>query len=271
MAIVVAPSKRYRLNVHQTTNQTSRRRLSWSFILSLAVHAAAIVVLAEMLQSMTPSPTDRLGAALPIEIALVAQRPIAFSAPPETPQQMSPLPPAEVIPEDKSKESKPSAATVDTSTPLPTPQQPRVVATPTPAAAPAFEPSTEPATSDIPPPGDVSVGPVNDPERLGRVPALRLASRFPQRAYKRPQLLGALTVPYPLRAAFAHRDGRIAALLLIDASGNVTETTLYPDDPYFSPTVLASLRGARFSPAEEVTANAMPYWLILDFVFRMRR
>lgn len=271
MAIVMASSKRYRRDMRQAADRTSRRRLSWSFILSISVHAVAIVVLAEMLQSVTLSPTDRLGVALPIEIALVVQRPITFSAPPETPQHASPLPPAEIIPEEKSKEAKPSAATIDTATPLPTPQQPRVVATPTPAAAPMFESSTEPATSDVPPPGDVSVGPINDSDRLGRVPALRLASRFPQRAYKRPRLLGTLSVPYPLRAAFAHRDGRITALLLIDANGKVTETTLYPDDPYFSPTVLASLRGARFSPAEEATANPMPYWLILDFVFRMRR
>ncbi|MDQ6917064.1 MAG: energy transducer TonB, partial [Pseudomonadota bacterium] len=105
----------------------------------------------------------------------------------------------------------------------------------------------------------------------GRVPALRLASRFPKAAYKRPRLLGTLTVPYPLRAAFAHRDGRITVLLLIDANGNVTETTLYPDDPYFSSTVLAALRGARFSPAEEASATPLAYWAILEFVFHMRR
>lgn len=270
MAIVMASSKHFRSAMRQT-DRTRRRRLSWSFLLSLAIHAVAIVFLAEMLQSMTLSPTDRLGMSLPIEIALVEQRPIAFSAPPEIPQQSSPLPPAEIIPEEKSKESKASRASIDTPIPSPEPEQPRIVATPTPAAAPMFEQTTDPAASDVPPPGDVSVGPVNDPDRLGRVQALRLASRFPQLAYKRPQLLGTLTVPYPLRAAFAHRDARITALLLIDVKGNVTETTLYPDDPLFAPTVHASLRGARFSPAEEATANPMPYWLILDFVFRMRR
>jgi hypothetical protein len=123
----------------------------------------------------------------------------------------------------------------------------------------------------VPPPGDVSVGPINDPDRLGGVQALRLASRFPQRAYKRPQIVGALTVPYPLRAAFARRDGLIAALVLIDATGSITDTTLYPDDPFFSPTILASLRGVRFAPAETVDGKPMPYWAILQFGFRMRR
>jgi hypothetical protein len=205
---------------------------------------------------------------LPIEVALVAQRPIAFSAPPEIPQQASELPPAERIPQEKSKEPMPSAAAIELQ--APTPQRPPVTATPVPGAAVPFEPSIERTPSDAPPPGDVAVGPVNDLDRIGRAQALRLASRYPQPVTKRPLLLDTLTVPYPLRAAFAHRDARIIALMLVEADGRITDTTLYPDDPFFAPTVLASLRGARFAPAE-VKGKPVPYWAMMEFVFAMRR
>src|SRR5207237_6114920 len=98
----------------------------------------------------------------------------------------------------------------------------------------------------------------------------RLASRFPQPVARRPQLLDTLIVPYPPRAAFAHRDARIIVLMLIDANGRITDTTLYPDDPLFSPTVLAALRGARIAPAE-IEAKPAPYWAMMEFVFTMRR
>jgi hypothetical protein len=114
------------------------------------------------------------------------------------------------------------------------------------------------------------VGPISDPDRIGRAQALRLASRFPQPVAKRPLLLDTLTVPYPTRAAFAHRDARITVLILVDANGRIVDTTLYPDDPFFTPTVLASLRGARFAPAE-IEAKPAPYWAMMEFVFTMRR
>ena len=266
MAIVMASSMRDTRDSNEA-KRASRRRLSWSLGISLAVHALAIAFLAGMLQSMITSPANRVGVPLPIEVALVAQRPIAFSAPPEMPQQVSELPPAEIIPEEKSKEPKPSDSAIDL--PAPTPQ--RLPATPpsSPGAAVPFEPSIESTPSDAPP-GDVAVGPVNDPDRIGRAQALRLASRFPQPVAKRPQLLDTLTVPYPTRAAFAHRDARITVLILVDANGRIVDTTLYPDDPFFTPTVLASLRGARFAPAE-IEAKPVPYWAMMEFVFTMRR
>ena len=270
MAIVMATSMRDTHTMHRTMERVSKRRLSWSLVASLAVHALAITVLAAMLQSSLMSPASRVGVPLPIEVALVAQRPIAFSAPPEMPQQASELPPAERIPEERSKEPTPSASAVELPAPTPTPQRPPVTSTPLPGAAVPYEPSTEPTPSDAPPPGDVAVGPVTDPDRIGRVQALRLASRFPQPVAKRPLLVDTLTVPYPMRAAFAHRDARITVLMLLDANGRIVETTLYPDDPFFTPTVLASLRGARFTPAE-IEAKPVPYWAMIEFVFAMRR
>jgi hypothetical protein len=247
--------------------RASKRRLSWSLAVSLAVHALAIAFLAEMLQSRILSPASRAGIPLPINVALVAQRPIAFSAPPEMPQQASELPSADRIAEQKSKQPTPSASTSELAAPTP---QPAVTSTPLPGAAVPFEPSIEPTPGDAPPAGDVAVGPVNDLDRVGRAQALRLASRYPQPVTKRPLLLDTLTVPYPLRAAFAHRDARIIVLMLVEADGRIVETTLYPDDPFFTPTVLASLRGARFAPAD-VMGKPVPYWAMMEFVFTMRR
>ena len=269
MAIVMASSMHTR-DWDLAAKKASTRRLSWSVAVSVAVHVLAIAVLLGILQSRIVAPASHVGVPLPIDVALVAQRPIAFSAPPEMPEQASEVRPAEPIPEEKSKEPKPAIGAVELPAPLPTPQRPPGDSTPSPGATIPYEPSLEPTPSDAPPPGDVAVGPLNNPDRIGRVQALRLASRFPQPAYKRPQLLGTLTVPYPLRAAFEHRDGTIIVLMLIDASGKITDTTLYPDDPYFTPTVLAALRGARFAPAE-IEAKPTPYWAMMEFVFRMRR
>ena len=267
MAIVMASSMRDTRDMHDTMKRVSKRRLSWSMAASLAVHVLAITVIAGMLQSSLMLPSSRVGVPLPIEVALVAQRPIAFSAPPEMPQQGSELLPAERIPEEKSSEPRPSAGAREL--PAPTPQ-PAVISTPSSGAAIPFEPSIEPTPSDAPPPGDVAVGPVNDLDRIGRAQALRIASRYPQPVTKRPLLLDTLTVPYPLRAAFAHRDARITALMLVEADGRIIDTTLYPDDPFFTPTVLAALRGARFAAAD-IKGKPVPYWAMMEFVFTMRR
>ena len=266
--MVMASSMRNARAMHETMERVSKRRLSWSLAASLAVHALAITVVAGMLQSSQMFSSRHVGVPLPIEVALVAQRPIAFSAPPEMPQQASELPPAERIPQEKSKEPMPSAAAIELQ--APTPQGPPVTATPLPGAAVPFEPSIEPAPSDAPPPGDVAVGPLNDLDRIGRAQALRLASRYPQPVTKRPLLLDTLTVPYPLRAAFAYRDARITVLIQVDADGRIADTTLYPDDPFFTPTILASLRGAHFAPAN-IKGKPVPYWAMMEFVFAMRR
>src|ERR1700676_4323130 len=110
MAMAMACSMRDPRDRYQTMERVSKRPLSWSLAASLAVHARAISVLAGMLQSSLMSPSSRVGVPLPIEVALIAQRPIAFSAPPEMPQQASELLPAERTPEEKSREPKPSAS-----------------------------------------------------------------------------------------------------------------------------------------------------------------
>ena len=107
-----------------------------------------------------------------------------------------------------------------------------------------------------------------DSERLGHAQASRLLQRYPQVAAKTPKLRDPLIVPYPPNAARAHAEAHIAALLLLDASGKVVQTTLFPDEPLFGPTILDALAGAHFMPAE-ADAKPIPYWVILEFVFNM--
>jgi hypothetical protein len=58
--------------------------------------------------------------------------------------------------------------------------------------------------------------------------------------------------------------------LTIDAAGKVVpaDTRLVPDDPMFRSAVMAAIDGAVFTPAE-LDGDPMPYWLILEFVFRI--
>jgi outer membrane biosynthesis protein TonB len=73
---------------------------------------------------------------------------------------------------------------------------------------------------------------------------------------------------YPIEAARAHQSARIAAVLTVDASGNIVDrdTVLAPDDPTFRAAVLTALAGARFKPAE-LDGKPIVYWAILEFVF----
>jgi Gram-negative bacterial TonB protein C-terminal len=242
------------------TSRRASQRLSISFALSIIAHAILIAMFAGLLQPMLTPLAGRVGQALPIEVALVGVRPIAFAAPPEVPAtavdlHSGPTP----------MDATPPAPAASPSTPL---------QTATPIANPfGVSVQSDPNASEIsadfpPPPGSTSVGPVIDSERLGHAQALRLAQRFPRTAAKQAQLRDPLIVPYPPNAARAHAEARIAALLFLDATGKVVETTLFPDEPMFGPTVLDALRRARFAPAE-VNAQPAPYWLLLEFVFKL--
>lgn len=126
-----------------------------------------------------------------------------------------------------------------------------------------------PATA-LPPPGDISVGATSNANRIGQTQAMRLAQRFPNEVYKKPALREPLVVAYPEDAARSYTEARIAVLLVIDADGKVLETSLFPDEPQFGPSIQASLRGAHFTPAE-ADAKPVAHWTILEFVFTMRR
>ena len=235
-------------------------RLRLSLALSVIAHAVVIMIIAGLLKPMLMPDSSRAGQAPPIEVAIVAVRPIAFTAPPESPVPAAELP---------SSPSMGAAALPQAAPPLPSP-----------AAAPVIAPrlgvtvngdvNAEPLSPDSPPPpGDVSVGAVTDSERLGHAQALRLAQRFRVATAKPPRLREPLTTSYPPRAARAHAEARIAALLLLDATGRIVDTTLFPDEPLFGPAIVDALKGARFAPAE-ADAQPMPYWVILEFVVSMR-
>ncbi len=234
-------------------------RLRLSLALSVIAHAVVIMMIAGLLKPMLMPDSGRAAQAPPIEVAIVAVRPIAFSAPPEAPAPAAELP------------SSPSTGTAplpQAAPPLPSPAAP--VTAPRLGVTVQGDVNAEPLSPDSPPPpGDVSVGAVTDSERLGHAQALRLAQRFPVATAKPPRLREPLTTAYPPRAARAHAEARIAALLLLDATGRIVDTTLFPDEPLFGPAIVDALKGARFAPAE-ADAQPMPYWVILEFVFSMR-
>jgi hypothetical protein len=251
MATATVSTIRYAMR--DTTGGTTRRRLSWSLVASVAAHALVIAVLAGLLQPLIMLPMNRIGRPVPLDVTLVAQRPIPFSAPPETPD-VATVP----VFADRARADKPS----EPKSPPPLPPRLGVVM--------PSDARTDVTATDAPPPGDVAVGAIDDVNLIGHTQALRLAARFSQPVGRRTRLRKSLVVHYPPQAAYGHIEARIAALLIVDADGRVTESTLYPDEPLFGPTVHAALETARFTPAE-IDGRPAPYWTIMEFVFTMRK
>jgi hypothetical protein len=242
-------------------------RLWVSLAASALAHAAALIVFAGLLLPPPIPVWVRLGEPAVVQVLLAGQQAAATAPQPEAPVEVAearrapepvatPLPaPPKPLPE------------------LPAPVQrndPRPAAAPTSGAATPSTPAPDAVEDEAPiPPGDVVVGTVENADALGRAQALRLAQRFPQAVSRPPRLQNPLVIPYPARAARGHREARIAALVLIDSNGGLLETTLVPDDPLFAATVQSALATAKFKPAE-TDAKPTSYWLILEFVFKMR-
>ena len=238
------------------------QRLTLSLALSVVTHVVVIAIFAGLLKPTLTPVLGRVGQALPIEVALVGVRPIAFTAPPEAPPMATELPIAPQ-PIGSARSLQPAPPPSPTQAEVNVPTRPFGVSV-------RADANAEAVSADAPLPlGDTAVGAITDSERLGHAQALRLAQRFPRNADKPPRLLEPLRVPYPPRAARAHADAHIGVLLLLDATGQVVDTTLFPDEPLFGPTILEALNGARFAPAE-ADAKAIPYWIILEFNFRTR-
>ena len=68
------------------------QRLTLSLALSIVAHVVVIAMFAGLLKPMLTPVPGRVGQALPIEVALVGVRPIAFTAPPEAPAMATELP-----------------------------------------------------------------------------------------------------------------------------------------------------------------------------------
>src|SRR5438552_2129398 len=168
------------------------QRLTLSLALSVAAHLVVIAMLAGLLKPLLTPVLGRVGQALPIEVAIVGVRPIAFTAPPEAPAPASELPMAP---------QRPGSAPALRPAPPLSPPDAEVPAQPFGVSVQA-DVNAETLSADAPPPpGDVSVGAIIDSERLGHAQALRLAQRFPRTAAKPPRLREPLIVPYPPRAA----------------------------------------------------------------------
>jgi outer membrane biosynthesis protein TonB len=255
-------------SVYSDVRAAPNQPLWVSLALSLFAHAIALAVFAGLLLSLPASVSVKPGEPAVMQIQLSGAQ--SADATPESTAAVKSAPTAAIEP-------------VPTPLPSPNPQQlppepqlptrridlraPAARATGTPTQA---ESAPDAVVFDTPiPPGDVAVGAAKTAEPMGHAQALRLAQRFPQAVAKPPQLQDPLVVPYPARAARAHREARIAALLIIDADGNALEATLSPDDPLFAPTVEDALRSAKFKPAE-ADSKPVTHWLVLEFVFTMR-
>jgi hypothetical protein len=228
------------------------RRFGYSVAASAALHGLLIVALATVRPTLTLSP-NLLGLPGPLQVQLKEE--IAPVIEP-MPEPMAPIAVPRFLP-----------------TPEPIALEALIRDPPVPASAASGTVTTQPLVVRQGPPnmnGSVAVGPLGSPERVSVATAARLAQRFPVRAARPPLPRGAVITSYPLEAARSHVSARIAAILTIDAAGKVVpqDTRLVPDDPMFHAAVLAAIDGAAFTPAE-LDGDPMPYWLILEFVFRI--
>lgn len=228
------------------------RRFGYSVVASTVVHGLAIIALASVRPTLTLSP-NLLGLAGPLQVQLNEQTAAVIEP---LPEPMVPLAVPRLLP-----------------TPEPLSLEALISKTPVLVSAASGSPTSQPLVVRQGPPnlnGSVAVGPLGNPERVSTATAARLAQRFQVRAARPPSPKGAVITGYPLEAARSHISARIAAILTIDPAGKVVaaDTRLVPDDPMFHAAVLAAIDGAEFAPAE-LDGNPMPYWLILEFVFRI--
>lgn len=257
---------------HDTIAPQPGARLGRALLLSILFHAMVVLLLIASLSYVPPDKSSTLGAPAPLQIAIVNVAPIAFVPPPEMPSPSAELPPAlprtEVPPPSPVIDPK---AVQDKALPTPSPPPTPSVPMPPLGVFTQADAGSEVVSNDSPPPpGDIAVGAVQNPDRIGAIGSLRLAQRFPTTASRVPQLRDPLVVAYPPGPARAHLEARIAALLLVDADGKITETTLYPDEAQFGPSITEALKNARMTPAT-IDGKPVSYWTILEFVFTMRR
>jgi hypothetical protein len=228
------------------------RRFGYSVAASSLVHGLLIIALASVRPTFTLSPS-LLGLAGTLQVELTEQT-VPVIEP--LPEPMVPIAVPRFLP-----------------TPEPIALEALIRNPPVPASAASGTITTQPLVVRQGPPnpnGSVAVGPLGTPERVSVATASRLAQRFPVHAARPPMPRGAVITGYPLEAARSHLSARIAAILTIDAAGKVVpqDTRFVPDDPMFHAAVLAAIDGVAFTPAE-LDGDPMPYWLILEFVFRI--
>lgn len=232
-----------------SVTQKSDRTLGISVAASAALHLSVIIVLASVSSTLSLIPS-RVGVTAPIAVDLIE---LEQRLPTEVLEPLLPLTALDAArPMAPLPELRPSAAppvTDDSAvTQLNLPEYTRA----------------GPPTPD----GRVAVGPLGNPEHVSMATAARLAQRFPVAAARAPRLNGAVITDYPRDAAQSHISARVAAILTVDASGQIVaaDTRLIPDNPIFRPAILAALAHTSFIPAE-VAGKPIAYWAILLFNF----
>jgi hypothetical protein len=220
------------------------RRLSIAIGVSLLVHAVTIASLRGLLPTIYTYAQGGAGSFTALQAVLAGSR----SEPPPV-EQTEPEPAI-----DPSLLLPPGANPIETAIQRPPPQT-----GPMPGGGPVRSGANSPDVS-------VAVGLIDNPARLGPDYIARLAQRFPERVSKTPLLLGSPIVMYPAAGMAAGAEGRIAALLTLDADGRIVDSQLVPDDPMFGPVVQDALKNAQFAPAE-IDGKPVPYWAIVEFVF----
>jgi hypothetical protein len=247
-----------------------RDRLGMSLAASALVHVLVILIVAGLVKPFQVSQSSSLGAALPIEIAIVGTPDVAEAPAPEvSPPVVEPPPTPPPMPPEPKPLSPATTAPRPQPTAVPPPKP--VVDLPPLGVSVKTDPNADavPASASAPL-GNISVVAVQDAERVGHTTSIRLAQRFAGNVSKTPTLRNSLVVSYPPDAARSYTEARIAVVAILGADGKLQEITLYPDDPQFGPFVRSALQDAQFLPAE-TDAKPVPYWAILEFVFSMHR
>jgi len=244
--------------------------LSISLALSTLAHALIIAGLVVFLRNADVPSRIKVGDPVPLKAALqrAVVEPDTASTVEVTPVA-EPPPPAEVAPlvaeppavKELPSREPPAAITSEEAAPMEAPPQPD--AAPSGEAAPLPYPSEDVR-------GMIAVGKIDSPDRLSPAQKKKLGPQYPLSVSRGPQLRATLTVAYPYDALRRRQDKRILALLILDERGRVLDTTLSPHDPQFGPAVLKALQEATFTPAE-VGAAQVPYYIVLEFVFRIDR
>ncbi|MDQ6619574.1 MAG: energy transducer TonB [Pseudomonadota bacterium] len=238
-----APSLSFSATGFRASPKAQERRVALAFLFSTALHAAIGVLVAVWITS-SPDPAPQ-----PPSQGVLLQAKLQEPEPTPVTLELTPIPPLVLEP-------------VTMLAPAPS-----VPLAPVAATAPApVKPVSRPNITSPDPNGSVTMGLLEDPSLVGRGVAAKLAARYSARPDREPRLIGSLIVPYPPEARQAHASARIAAVLDIDARGNITHVVLVPDHHWFGPAVTEVLKEARFTPAEFAT-NPVPYWAIVEFVF----
>jgi len=251
---------------------TSRRPLSISLAFSALAHALIIASLVVFVRNADVPSRLKLGDPAPLKAVMQRATVEPDAAPPvEVASVVEPAPPAEVpalvVPPPPAKDA-------------PNREQPIAAAAAAKQAAPVEAPAlpdATPAGESFPLPyppaevrGMVAVGKIDAQERLSPPQKKKVGPQYPASVSRGPQLRATLTVAYPYDALRRRQDQRILALLTLDERGRVLDTTLAPNDPQFGSAVLNALKDATFTPAE-VGATQVPYYIVLEFVFRIDR